>query len=76
MPNRLVMCGLIWDPRPSSSRPRDSSCTSFAWTAMDIGLRANATAIAVPSSMVSVATAASPRARNGSCLISLVHTPA
>ena len=43
--------------------------------ARSIGLRANATAIDVPSSMCSVCSAASSSGKNGSCPVSAVHTP-
>ncbi len=43
--------------------------------AVDIGLRANATAIPVASSMRSVSSAASMSGRNGSWLVSAVRTP-
>ncbi len=44
-------------------------------TAVDIGLRANATAMPVASSMRSVSSAASAIGRNGSWLVSAVKTP-
>src|SRR5262249_20649235 len=40
-----------------------------------IGLRANATAIEVPSSRRSVCSAATTRGRNGSCVISALRAP-
>ena len=43
--------------------------------ANSIGFRANATAIAVPSSRSSVLAAASASGRKGSWLVSAVHTP-
>ena len=43
--------------------------------AMIIGLRANATAIPVPSSMRSVCSAASSSGKNGSCAVSAVSRP-
>ena len=75
MLNRRVMCGLICEPSPSRSRPFDSSCTSLACTAVDIGLRANAMTRLVPSSMRLLAIAARATATNGSCLVSLVQIP-
>ena len=67
---RLVMCGLIWLPRPSTNRPPESRCRSLAVTATLIGLRAKATAMPVNSSTRSVAWAASATGRNGSWAIS------
>ena len=52
---RLVMWARTCEPRPSSSRPFETSCTSLAATAVTIGLRANATAMPLPSSSRSVA---------------------
>src|SRR3954452_16277866 len=75
MLNRRVMCALIWVPSPRCSRPPDSACRSSAAAAVVIGLRANATAIAVPSSTRSVAVAASASPMNGSCLTSLSQNP-
>ena len=75
MLNRLVMCGLIWLPRPRMKRPFENACRSQPMLARVIGLRANATAIDVPSSSVSVCSAASSSGRNGSWLVSAVHTP-
>src|SRR2546430_1206944 len=37
MLNRLVMCGWICEPRPSSNRPPERRCTSLAATATLIG---------------------------------------
>ena len=65
--NRLVMCGLIWDPRPSRNGRSPSACWMLCadWATV-IGLRAKATVIAVPSWIRSVATAATAQGRNGS----------
>src|SRR5436190_15664752 len=73
--NRFVMCGLICEPRPRMNRPLENACRSLAVTAVVIGLRANATAMLVPSWMRSVACAASSKFRNGSWLVSADHTP-
>ena len=73
--NRLVMCGLIWLPSPSTNRPCDSACRSQPMLASSIGLRANATAMAVPSSMLAVSGAATASGRNGSWGPSTVHAP-
>src|ERR1019366_2088445 len=75
MEKRLVMCGLIWLPRPSMKRPLVRCCRSLASTARFMGLRANATAIPVPNSSFSVAPAPMAIGRNGSCEVSAVHTP-
>ncbi len=75
MEKRLVMCGLIWLPRPSMKRPLVSSCRSLARTARFIGLRAKATAIPVPNSSFSVAAAPMAMGRNGSWFVSADHTP-
>ena len=73
--NRFSMCGLIWLPRPRMKRPFVYSWRSLPMVAVDIGLRANATAMPVPSSMRSVSSAASVIGRNGSWLVSAVKTP-
>src|SRR5437016_172960 len=73
--NRFWMCGLIWLPRPRMKRPLVYSWRSLPITAVDIGFRANATAIPVASSMRSVSSAASVIGRNGSWLVSAVKTP-
>ena len=49
MLNRRRMWALIWEPRPRTKRPELNDCRSFATMARVIGLRANATATAVPS---------------------------
>ena len=72
---RLVMCGSTCEPRPRLNRPPDRSCRSFASTAVLIGLRANATAIDVPNSIVDVVPAATPSATNGSCWASATQNP-
>jgi hypothetical protein len=73
--NRLVMCGLIWLPRPRMKRPFENACRSQPTFASVIGLRANATAIEVPSSSVVVCSAARRSGKNGSCDVSAVHAP-
>jgi hypothetical protein len=72
---RLVMCGLIWLPRPRMKRPFEYACRSQPMLASSIGLRAKATAIDVPSSTCSVCSAASSSGKNGSWLVSAVQTP-
>ena len=72
---RLVMWGLIWLPRPSTNRPRDRVCRSQPMLASSIGLRAKATAMAVPSSISLVWAAAAASGRNGSWGPSAVHAP-
>ena len=69
------MCALICEPSPSTSRPPDSRCRSYAEYAIAIGVRAKATATEVPSSIRSVAVAASARATNGSCAASVTNNP-
>jgi hypothetical protein len=56
-------------------RPRAAACRSFAVYATVMGLRANATAMEVPSSIRDVATAATASGRNGSWLTSAHHAP-
>jgi hypothetical protein len=73
--NRFSMWGLIWLPRPRMNRPSENDCRSLAVWASVIGLRANATAMAVPTSIRSVCSAASRQARNGSWLVSAVQAP-
>src|ERR1700691_3767006 len=68
MLNRRWMCALIWEPRPRTKRPELNDCRSFATIASVIGLRANATAIAVPSVNVRDRSAASSSGRNGARL--------
>ena len=75
MEKRLVMWGLIWEPRPSRKRPSDCTCRSQAVLARVIGLRAKATAMPVPSSSRSVASAARTWGRKGSWLVSALHAP-
>ena len=55
MLKRLVMWGLICEPRPRRKRPPDASCKSLAVVATVMGLRAKATVMPVPSSTLSVA---------------------
>ena len=50
-------------PRPSVNRPPVASASSHATCAVTIGLRGNATAMAVPMPMRSVAVAAAPHDR-------------
>ena len=71
--NRLVMCGLIWLPSPRMKRPCDAACRSHPICARFIGLRANATAMPVPSSTRSVVCEARSSGKNGSCAVSAVH---
>ena len=55
------------------NRPSEYACRSHATLATVIGVRANATAMLVPNSMVSVCSAANTSGRNGSWLISAVQ---
>lgn len=64
---------LIWLPSPSMKRPREAACRSFAVYAVVMGLRANATAIDVPSEIRDVAPATTASGRNGSWLTSAVQ---
>jgi len=73
--NRRSMCGLIWLPRPRVNRPLVAKCRSLAVAASVIGVRANATAIEVPSSRVVVTPAAAARGRKGSWPVSAVAAP-
>jgi hypothetical protein len=72
---RFSMCGLICDPRPRMNRPADARWRSFAVYAVTIGVRANATAMPVPSSIRSVCSAAMAAGRKGSCAVSAVNNP-
>jgi hypothetical protein len=63
---RFSMWARIWDPRPRSRRPPDRSWRSHAVSAVTIGVRANATTIEVPSSIVSEFCAAGTKGRKGS----------
>ena len=72
---RLVMWGLIWLPRPRMKRPPEYAWRSQPMLASVIGLRAKATAMRVPSSTVSVCSAASSSGKNGSWLVSAVQMP-
>ena len=72
---RFSMWGLIWLPSPSTKRPFEKDCRSQPMLASVIGLRANATAIDVPSSSRSVCSAASRRGRNGSWDVSADQMP-
>ena len=69
------MCGLICEPSPSVNRPPESAWTSLACSATVIGLRANATAIEVPTPIVSVRSAAIAQARKGSIWVSNAAQP-
>jgi hypothetical protein len=73
--NRRVMWARTWLPRPRMNRPCEASWRSHAVWARVIGLRANATAMPVARSTRSVAWAATSNGRNGSWLVSAVHTP-
>ncbi len=70
------MCALIWEPSPSMNLPELSDCKSLATVAMLIGLRANATAMAVPMARRGVCSAANSTGRNGSRATSVDQTPA
>ena len=69
------MCGLICEPSPSVKRPPESAWQSLAASATVIGLRAKATAIAVPISTFSVRSAATAQPRKGSIWVSNAHQP-
>ncbi len=56
-------------------RPSEAACRSQAIWARVIGLRANATAMPVPSSTCSVCCDAERSGKNGSCAVSAVHSP-
>ena len=73
--NRFSMCALIWLPRPRRKRPWEYAWRSWPRFASVIGLRANATAMPVPSSSVSVCSAATRSGRNGSWFVSAVSAP-
>ena len=73
--NRRSMCGLICEPSPRKKRPFECRCRSFAVYAVSIGVRANATAMPVPSSMRFVCSAAITSGRNGSLPVSAVISP-
>ena len=51
---RRVMWALIWLPRPRMNRPSEAACRSHDVWARVMGLRAKATAMAVPRSTRSV----------------------
>ncbi len=72
---RFSMCGLIWLPRPRMNRPCDAAWRSQAMLARVIGVRANATAMPVPSSTRSVACEARRSGKNGSWAVSAVQMP-
>jgi hypothetical protein len=75
MENRRVMWALIWLPSPRMKRPSDAACRSHDVWARVMGLRAKATAMAVPRSTRSVPCAASNSGRNGSWLVSAYQIP-
>ena len=56
-------------------RPFEYDWRSHPMLASSIGLRANATAICVPSSISRVCSAASTKGRNGSWAVSAVQRP-
>ena len=73
---RRSMCGRICVPSPSTKRPREMSCRSFARCAHTIGLRAKAMAIAVRELDARRSSrAASTSGRKGSCGPSKLSTP-
>ena len=57
------------------NRPLETDWRSHATLASVIGLRENATAMAVPSSISVVRSAASTCGKNGSWFVSAVHAP-
>src|SRR3989338_323395 len=68
--NRRSLWPLTWVPRPRMNRPSEAFARSQAMCARIIGLRGNATAIAVPSLTREVTVAATASGRNGSCCVS------
>ena len=70
------MCAFTCVPKPSEKRPRLARATSQAVCAVIIGLRGNATAIAVPSRMSDVTVEATAHARKGGRFDSVNHIPA
>src|SRR5579883_3435200 len=74
IPNRRSTWALTCVPRPSNNRPPEIRLRSHAVCAVTMGLRENATATPVPSSSRVVACAASARATNGLCFVSLAHS--
>ena len=75
MLNRLVMCARICEPTPRTKRPSEVAFKSWPMWARTIGVRANATAIPVIRSTLSVSCAAKANGRNGSCPVSADWTP-
>src|SRR6478672_2396846 len=63
MLNRFSMCGCTCEPSPRLNRPSEYACRSHPMLATVMGLRANATAMLVPSSMRVVCSAASTNGR-------------
>ena len=63
---RFSMCGLIWLPRPRMNRPSETWARFHAEYATVIGVRAKATAIAVPMSIDVVRSMALYAWRKGS----------
>jgi len=76
MEKRRSTWALTWVPRPRIKRPSERLWRSQAVWAVSIGEREKAIATEVPSSMPSVAPAATASGRKASCLVSLVHRPA
>ena len=70
------MWAFTWLPRPSENRPLLARASSHAVCAVIIGLRGNATAIAVPSSICDVTVLATAQERNGGRCDSVNHNPA
>ena len=64
---RRSLWPLTWVPSPRMKRPSEAAWRSQAMWARIIGLRGNATAMAVPSLIRAVVPAATARGRNGSC---------
>jgi hypothetical protein len=75
MLNRRSICARICEPMPSTNRPWLNVFRSLATAAIVIGLRANATATAVPSSNVEDFSAATSNGKNGSRVTSVDQTP-
>ncbi len=73
IPNRRSTCARTCVPRPSRNRPSESAARSKAVWASATGLRANATAMPVPTRRRAVAESASPAPTNGSCSVSASH---
>ena len=67
---RRSTCGFTCDPSPSTKRPREYRARSNAVLASVIGVRPKAMAMAVPTVIRSVASAACSNCKNGSCFVS------